>query len=1379
MLWNDWLNSWRRPAVRRRLESGVDRDRCRSIERLEPRCLLSATAAIEGTVFNDLNESSQFDDGDRGLSGWTVFVDSNGNTLLDLEQFQAESNAPVEIPDRGQGVSTFEVSDVPGTIADIVVLINISHTFSADMRAVLVSPSGSRVELFQGVGNDSSAGFQSTFFEDDAEFAISSPEASSPFTGSFRPNEPLRELAGESPNGTWKLEVTDGAFRDSGTITLFHITIGLAGPNSEQFAISDETGAYQIDGLDSGTYTVQEVRQRGYFQRFPETVSQTITVNEGQTATDIDFGNVAAPGAIFGQVWDDLDGDGLHDLNEPGSDGWTIELLDADTLEVISDTISISIDLDDDGQIDPLTETGLYQFAFVRPGNYLVREMLQEGWKETAPLPDNSVVGDHPIVQAGSFEVTAPPTGTDEAPAPWLPDLIVDMENLGGLRNAFLDGNILRFGQASPNVGDGPMRLVGGADNGDGTQQVAQRIFDDHGGYTDRLAGNFSFHPEHNHIHFNGFAEYSLRAVLPDDNNDGTPEVGDIIRGGTKTSFCLINVEQYSTDPPLPNADPDGSGFFCDTQQEISVGWEDIYPVGTEGQEINVGGLEPGDYWLEATVDPDNHFAEKDDANNTGRILIHLGPARQAHRVTIDPGREVNGRNFGNFRQITVSGTVFNDANSNGRRNVRENELAHVAVFIDTNGDHILNNPTSGDGVADGLAQEPWALTDENGDFQVTGLNGGTYQVRIVAPHGQIQTTETPPSYSAISGVDVNIGSFGIGVRPGSTTQVTLADDGHIVVNDISVRGQNDRLTVSVEGFLFAAEQQQPSVIPQVRIHDPDHILTTTVGVQEGLHTVFIPITESIASNLIEINGGDGNDVLTVDLKTSPGMALINGGNGNDTIAISGGSRIFPFALADHGDVTSQIKNHDDTGEELLGSLLDQIGLFETSTINGGSGNDRIITSNSFLGVILNGDDGNDSVVGGKGDDCLQGGSGNDTLSGGDGSDQLSGGDGADQLRGDKGQDTLHGDWGNDQLEGGADSDLFLLSDGDDLDTVNGGLGFDTVIVQGTPMSESFRVGSLGSLVKFQRTNSTRLAVEIKHGESLIVRGLAGNDRMAVGANAAMIIGVSFEGGLGDDTLQLNGTSNNDNWQMADFDHFLVHVNIPRSVAVTNVSADTEHVLVNLGAGNDAFSAENVYAQEVQITVRGESGNDTINGGAGADSLLGDDGNDLLTGGDGNDRVFGETGNDALFGGAGADYLAGGSGVDDLHGDAGADTITGGEGDDILNGNDGDDLLNGDRGNDALFGGNDNDALIGLDGNDRLDGQVGNDTLIGGTGNDQLSGGDGIDLLFGNDGNDRLDGQAGKDTLVGGSGQNSFIHPVAGEIVAVFRFNLQRLLDQF
>lgn len=1333
MLWNDWLSSCRLATARSRWRSTDRREARVAIEVLQPRQLLTATAvtgAIEGTVFDDVNGDAEFNAGDFGLSGWRVFVDRNENRMLDLATVQAESDAVVEIPDLGQGISTLDVSDVSGTIADVSVKIDISHTFPLDLHAFLVSPAGTRIELFQGVAGNDSDLLHGAVFEDSGLFSISDPRAQSPYDGSIRPRETLGRLFGESPNGTWKLEVNDESPEDSGTISLFQLMLSLAGPESESFAVTDDTGAYRIEGVTAGTHIVREGLQRGYLQPYPESYSQSVTVTEEETTSGVNFGVMAEPSVIYGSVWDDLNGDGFHDwLKEPGASGWTIELLDATTSEVIDSTMS--------------GEDGRYVFQVQRPGRYLVREVLRDGYQQTAPEADTSVVGDDPIVQAGSFEVTAPPTGTAESPAPWLPDLIVDMQNPFGLRDAFLDGNTLRFGQASPNVGDGPMRLVGGPDNGDGTQQVFQRIYDDQGGYTERLAGDFAFHPAHNHIHFEGFASYSLRTALPDQDNDGMPEVGDIVRGGTKTSFCLVDVQRYATDPALPNADHDGSGFGCDTQQEISVGWEDIYGAGTEGQEINVAGLAPGDYWLEATVDPDNHFLEKNESNNTGRILIHLAPAQRAYRVTLDPGSAVHDLGFGNFQQITVTGTVFNDVNSNARRDYNERGLMHAAVFIDSNGDHILNNPTSGDGVADGLAQEPWAITDDNGHYTFTGLRPGHYQVQLVAPAGQIQTTETPRGFDAISGHDVVVNQFGVGLRPTATTLVTTANDGHIVVSDISARGQDDRLTVTVEGFPFAAGGLLPFGTPVIRVNDPGHVLTTTLGVQEGLHTVFVPLNDNILSNLVEINGWNGNDVLSVDLGASPIAVLVNGGNGNDTITISGGSHFLPLDQSNRGDLAAQIQNHDHTGEDRLDNLLDPIGFFESSTVNGGSGNDRIVGKKANLDLVLNGDDGNDSIGGGSGNDVIQGGSGNDSLSGGDGIDQF-------------------------------------VSRGDDgIDKVDGGHGLDFVIVVGTSNGDSYTVSATGgSRVIVQRAPGTSPAIDMRGVESLQVNALEGDDRLIVRATTPIPLVIGFDTGPGNDTLQLIGSAGSDRFLIQPL--YLYNEPLDPTMTVIRVSNgnDRFHFVASLGGGNDLFDAVQAPIY-VQWSIHGDAGNDTIIGGLGFDSLWGGEGDDSLVGGVARDRLFGENGNDTLIGGGEDDYLDGGRGADHLEGNAGSDTISGGLDNDLLLGDDGEDFLNGDRGNDTLFGGAGDDALIGVDGNDLLDGEAGSDTLVGGNGNDQLFGGDGGDLMFGNDGNDRLDGQSGDDTLVGGTGRNSFVHPASSEIVAVFHFNLQRLLDQF
>lgn len=71
------------------------------MDRLEPRHLL---ASITGTVWEDLDTSRTRDGDERGVSGWTVFLDANRNRALDAGEAHAVTNAD------GQ----YRLDDVPG-----------------------------------------------------------------------------------------------------------------------------------------------------------------------------------------------------------------------------------------------------------------------------------------------------------------------------------------------------------------------------------------------------------------------------------------------------------------------------------------------------------------------------------------------------------------------------------------------------------------------------------------------------------------------------------------------------------------------------------------------------------------------------------------------------------------------------------------------------------------------------------------------------------------------------------------------------------------------------------------------------------------------------------------------------------------------------------------------------------------------------------------------------------------------------------------------------------------------------------------------------------------------------------------------------------------
>ncbi len=107
------------------------------------------------------------------------------------------------------------------------------------------------------------------------------------------------------------------------------------------------------------------------------------------------------------------------------------------------------------------------------------------------------------------------------------------------------------------------------------------------------------------------------------------------------------------------------------------------------------------------------------------------------------------------------------------------------------------------------------------------------------------------------------------------------------------------------------------------------------------------------------------------------------------------------------------------------------------ATINGNSGNNSLVgTSSADQMFGFGGNDslfgvgGNDLVYGNQGNDDLFGNSGFDILYGGQNNDELFGGTDNDTLYGDSGNDFLRGDSGFDKLYGGTGADTFVAVPG-------------------------------------------------------------------------------------------------------------------------------------------------------------------------------------------------------------------------------------------------------------------------------------------------------------------------------------------------------------
>jgi Ca2+-binding RTX toxin-like protein len=106
--------------------------------------------------------------------------------------------------------------------------------------------------------------------------------------------------------------------------------------------------------------------------------------------------------------------------------------------------------------------------------------------------------------------------------------------------------------------------------------------------------------------------------------------------------------------------------------------------------------------------------------------------------------------------------------------------------------------------------------------------------------------------------------------------------------------------------------------------------------------------------------------------------------------------------------------------------------LTQQSVILAGAGNDIVRGGNEKTTAY--GEDGHDSITGGRADDVFSGGNGNDALFGAAGADRLYGGAGDDWLGGGDNDDPIiKGDFGNDRLSGGAGKDRLYGDTGTDI----------------------------------------------------------------------------------------------------------------------------------------------------------------------------------------------------------------------------------------------------------------------------------------------------------------------------------------------------------
>ncbi len=147
-------------------------------------------------------------------------VSNNNSTTINIDNQLCESavnNTPQTIDEENPNTITSSIDFANDFIVTALkVEVNIEHTWDSDLILKLISPDGTtEVELSSENGDDED-NYTNTIFDDFATESITS--GSAPFTGTFKPQEPLSNFNGLSSKGNWTLSIEDTVSEDGGQL---------------------------------------------------------------------------------------------------------------------------------------------------------------------------------------------------------------------------------------------------------------------------------------------------------------------------------------------------------------------------------------------------------------------------------------------------------------------------------------------------------------------------------------------------------------------------------------------------------------------------------------------------------------------------------------------------------------------------------------------------------------------------------------------------------------------------------------------------------------------------------------------------------------------------------------------------------------------------------------------------------------------------------------------------------------------------------------------------------------------------------------------------------------------------------------------------------
>ena len=476
-------------------------------------------------------------------------------------------------------------------------------------------------------------------------------------------------------------------------------------------------------------------------------ISDVTSLQAGEVDPTLDAGFFKKAG-LGDFVFEDLDGDGVQDTNEPGVEGVVVKLQNPNGSAVV------------DGNGNPITTTtdanGTYEFTGLTPGEYKVMFVAPDGTEFTTANAGNDDAADSDanpnngmtqtvVLESGDFNSTLDA------------GIVKQLAGLGD--KVFFDTDrdgIQDAGEAG--VESVTVTLTGGGADGvvgTGDDTTATTTTDANGEY--RFDG---LNPgEEYKVTFSDLPTGFEFTQADAGNNDVVDSDANPANGMTP----IVTLAPGEFNPTLDAGivqEQSGLGDFVfeDTNAD---GTQDAGEQGIEGVEVKLladtdgdGALDdfvdttttdatgfyqftnltPGDYKVMFTqpagFDSVSPFQAGGDAADDSDADPNNGLMSDV--VTLDPGEFDPTLDAGFYNTAGLGDFVFEDLDGDGVQDANEPGVEGVVVK--------LQNP-DGSAVVDGNGNPITTTTDANGAYEFTGLTPGEYKVMFVAPDGTEFTT--------------------------------------------------------------------------------------------------------------------------------------------------------------------------------------------------------------------------------------------------------------------------------------------------------------------------------------------------------------------------------------------------------------------------------------------------------------------------------------------------------------------------------------------------------------------------------------------------------------------------------------------------------------